>query len=79
MYILASDDLGQAYRRFGYFKNLSSKMKEEAQKIRAMKEELEGERARLAQMKKDAEKVKAQRVKELESLRKDETDRKSVV
>lgn len=73
MYILASDDLGQAYRRFGYFKNLSSKMKEEAQKIRAMKEELEGERARLAQMKKDAEKVKAQRVKELESLRKDET------
>lgn len=73
MYILASDDLGQAYRRFGYFKNLSSKMKEEAQKIRAMKEELEGERVRLAQMKKDAEKVKAQRVKELESLRKDET------
>lgn len=73
MYILASDDLGQAYRRFGYFKNLSSKMKEEAQKIRAVKEELEGERARLAQMKKDAEKVKAQRVKELESLRKDET------
>ena len=73
MYILASDDLGQAYRRFGYFKNLSSKMKEEAQKIRAMKEELEGERACLAQMKKDAEKVKAQRVKELESLRKDET------
>ena len=73
MYILASDDLGQAYRRFGYFKNLSSKMKEVAQKIRAMKEELEGERARLAQMKKDAEKVKAQRVKELESLRKDET------
>ena len=72
MYILASDDLGQAYRRFGYFKNLSSKMKEEAQKIRAMKVELEGERARLAQMKKDAEKVKAQRVKELESLRKDE-------
>lgn len=72
MYILASDDLGQAYRRFGYFKNLSSRMKEEAQKIRAMKVELEGERARLAQMKKDAEKVKAQRVKELESLRKDE-------
>lgn len=72
MYILASDNLGQAYRRFGYFRNLSRKMKEEAGKIRAMQAELEVEKARLAQMKRDAEKVKARRVKELEKLRKDE-------
>jgi septal ring factor EnvC (AmiA/AmiB activator) len=73
MYILASDNLGQAYRRFGYFRNLSTRMKEEAVAIKAMQEELEVERARLAQLKKDAEKVKAERVKELEKLRKDET------
>lgn len=73
MYILASDNLGQAYRRFGYFRNLSTRMKEEAVKIRAMKDELEVEKARLAQLRKDAERVKAARVKELESLRKDET------
>jgi septal ring factor EnvC (AmiA/AmiB activator) len=73
MYILASDNLGQAYRRFGYFRNLSTRMKEEAVAIRAMQEELEVEKARLAQLKKDAEKVKAERVKELEKLRKDET------
>ena len=73
MYILASDNLGQAYRRFGYFRNLSTRMKEEAVRIRAMKDELEVEKARLAQLKKDAERVKAARVKELESLRKDET------
>ena len=73
MYILASDNLGQAYRRFGYFRNLSTRMKEEAVRIRQMQEELEVERARLAQLKKNAEKVKTERVKELERLRKDET------
>lgn len=73
MYILASDNLGQAYRRFGYFRNLSTRMKEEAIRIRAMKEELEVERARLSQLKKDAERVKAERIKELEKLRQDET------
>ena len=73
MYILASDNLGQAYRRFGYFRNLSTRMKEEAVTIREMQAELEVEKARLAQLKKNAEKVKAERVKELEQLRKDET------
>ncbi len=73
MYILASDNLGQAYRRFGYFRNLSTRMKEEAVTIRDMQAELELEKARLAQLKKNAEKVKAERVKELDKLRKDET------
>ena len=73
MYILASDNLGQAYRRFGYFRNLSARMKEEAVTIKALQEELEVEKARLSQLKKNAEKVKAERVKELEKLRKDET------
>ena len=72
MYILASDNLGQAYRRFGYFRNLSTRMKEEAVRIKEMKEELELEKARLAQLKKSAERVRAERVKELERLRKDE-------
>ena len=79
MYMLASDDLGQALRRFGYFKNLSGQMKEEAEKIRAAKVELEEEKERLSQMKKEAEAVKAERVKELESLRKDESRADNVV
>lgn len=79
MYMLASDNLGQAFRRFGYFKNLSNQMKDEAQKIRAAKEELELEKEKLSKMKKDAEAVKAERVKELESLRKDETKADNVV
>lgn len=73
MHILASEDLGQAYRRFGYFRTLSTRMKEEAQAIRQMKDELEQEKSRLTQLKKNAEKIKAQRVKDLGKLRKDET------
>ena len=79
MYMLASDNLGQALRRFGYFRNLSDQMKGEAQKIRAAKVELEEEKEKLSQMKRDAEAVKAERVKELETLRKDEKNADNVV
>ena len=79
MYMLASDNLGQALRRFGYFRNLSDQMKDEAQKIRAAKAELEEEKEKLSKMKKDAEAVKAERVRELDSLRKDEAKADKVV
>ena len=79
MYMLASDNLGQAFRRFGYFKNLSNQMKNEAQEIRAVKEELEMERLRLGELRKEAEKVKADRVKELDELKKDEARVNKVV
>ena len=79
MYMFASENLGQAFRRFGYFRNLSSQMKSEAQNIRAMQEDLEAKRNRLSEMKAEAESVKAERVKELERLRKDEAKADSVV
>ena len=60
MYMLASDNLGQAFRRFGYFKNLSNQMKDEAQKIRAAKEELEQEKDQLEQEKDQLEQDKAE-------------------
>ncbi len=79
MYMLASENLGQAFRRFGYFKNLSNQMKSEAQDIRAMQEELQAKKARLAEMKKEAEAVKSERVAELERLKKDEAKADGVV
>ncbi len=79
MYMLASENLSQAYRRFGYFRNLSSQINGEAQEIRKVQEELEAEKERLGVMKKEAEAVKAERVKELEKLRKDEDDANKVV
>ena len=68
MYMLASDNLGQAFRRFGYFKNLSNHMKAEATNIRQMQEELNQKKDRLAAMKKEAEAVSV--VKKLQKDRK---------
>ena len=69
MYMFASDNLGQAFRRFGYFRNLSSQMQNEAKSIRAMQDELALKQERLALLKKDAEAVRAERKKELDNLR----------
>ncbi len=79
MYMFASENLGQAFRRFGYFRNLSTTMKNEATRIKEMKEELRLKKERLAQMKKEAEAVKAERVKELELLKKDEAKADNVI
>lgn len=79
MYMLASNDLTQAYRRFGYFKNLSSEMKNEAMKLRSLKAELEQEKEQLSKMKKEAEGVRAERVRELDKLKKDEARADDVV
>ena len=79
MYMFASDNLGQAFRRFGYFRNLSTQMKNEAKSIRTMQDELALKQERLALLKKDAQAVKAERQKELDNLRKDESKADSVV
>lgn len=79
MYILASDNLGQAFRRFSYFKGLSSEMKEQAKRIRETRAELEVERARLQDLRKGAEEVRAQRQSELESLRQEEGQSAKVI
>ena len=79
MYILASDNLGQAFRRISYFKGLSSEMKEQAKRIRETRAELEVERARLQDLRKGAEKVRAQRQSELESLRQEEGQSAKVI
>lgn len=77
--MFASDNLGQAFRRFGYFRNLSSQMQNEAKSIRTMQDELALKQERLALLKKDAEAVKAERQKELDNLRKDESKADNVV
>ena len=79
MYMLASDNIGQAFRRYSYFKNLSDQMNQEAKDILKMQEELVSEREQLAAMRKEAQAVKAERVKELEKLRKEEAQADNVV
>ena len=79
MYILASDNLGQAFRRYSYFKNLSSELQDQAEEIRAAKEELQQKKAGLQKMKADAEKVKKQRERELRNLHDEEENAEKIV
>ena len=79
MYMLSSDNLGQAFRRYAYFKNLSSQMNDEARKIKIAQEELVQEREALAALKKEAQAVKNERVKELNTLRAEEAEADKVV
>lgn len=79
MYILASDNLSQAFRRMSYFKNLSSQMNQEAKRIKEAKQELEKEREELMELKKEAESVKAVRKAELLKLQGEEKQSDNIV
>ena len=79
MYILASDNLGQAFRRYSYFKNMSSEMKSMADEINDAKEELYRKKSELQEMKSDAEEVKARREKELDDLKKEKAQSEEIV
>ena len=79
MYMLASENLSQAFRRFGYFRNLSSQMNSDARKLREAQEELEKEKAAMTAMKKEAEAVRAKRAEELSKLQKEEAAADAVV
>ncbi|MBO7117888.1 MAG: hypothetical protein J6V81_04355, partial [Bacteroidales bacterium] len=78
MYILASDNLGQASRRYGFLRNLSSRMNDQAERIKAAKAELEKQRAQLVEMRSVAQKLRDQRVLELDALRKEEAQAKDI-
>ena len=79
MYILASEDLGQAFRRFSYFRELSSEMKAQAREIRALRAEQEAEKARLRELKSAGEKVRVRRQADLKSLQQEENQSSMVV
>lgn len=79
MYILSSDNIGQAYRRYGYFKSLSASISEESRKVVAAKEELEKERNELSALKNEAAAVSASISAELKSLEKDQAQAQKLV
>lgn len=79
MYILASDNIGQAFRRYGYLRDLSRQMNVQASKIIDIREELEMESAKLTAMKRGAEVVRTQRVSEMNKLKAEEDEARSLV
>lgn len=79
MYILASDNIGQAFRRYGYLKDLSKQMNSQASKIIDVQTELKKESEALAAMKREAESIKALRVTEMNKLKAEENDSRNLV
>ena len=68
MYVLASENIGQGYRRLSYIKNLSGTVKEQAEKIRTKREELEREKKLLEGMVAQANKTRGDRQREYKTL-----------
>lgn len=79
MYILASDNVGQAFRRVGYLRDLSRQMNVQAEKIQATRNEIEEENARLMAMRTEAQAVRSRRQIEVDALQKEETQSKGLV
>ncbi len=79
MYIIASRDLGQAFRRYSYFRNMSSMMNRQAAEIRKTQARLEAEQEELRKLKTQTETVRSQRQKELKSLSAEEKQSEKIV
>ena len=79
MYILASDNVGQAFRRIGYMRNLSSNLNRQGDKIKAAREELQIETDSLMVMKSQAQSVRNRRAADLASLQSEEKEAAALV
>lgn len=74
MYILASDNISQAFRRLSYFRSLSNELKSQAEKLGEAKAELEIQQARMKELKAEAVTLKKAREKELAALQAEEAE-----
>lgn len=74
LYVFASDNVGQAFRRIGYFRNISNKIREGAHVIRARKSDLELQKESLEALREEEQAVQASLEAELKNLRSDEKE-----
>ena len=79
MYILSSENIGQAVRRFGYLKGLSRNMSEQAKHIQETAAALELEKDRLAGLREEAQVLRGQRQADVDALRGEEGESASLV
>ena len=79
MYILSSENVGQAVRRFGYLKGLSRNMSDQARRIREAAAALELEKQRLQGLKDEAQALRARRQADVDALRDEEGENASLV
>ena len=79
MYVLSSENVGQAFRRFGYLRGLSAEMSDQALKIRETSASLEVEKERLIELKDEADQMRRKVVQERASLRDEESEQNQLV
>ena len=79
MYILSSENVGQAVRRFGYLKGLSRNMSDQARRIREAAAALELEKQRLQGLKDEAQALRARRQADMDALKDEEGENASLV
>src|SRR5574344_1910436 len=79
MYLLSSENLGQAFRRISYLKDLSRMMNEQAKKIKETKAELEAETLKLNELKRQSESVRSQKVQEMSCLQPEQDESQKLV
>ena len=79
MYVLSSESMGQALRRFGYLRRFASQMSDQAQRIQETEAELEVERERLTGLKEEAADLREKTVQERAKLRDEEAEASRMV
>ena len=73
MYVLGSENIGQAWRRFSYLKGLSANMNAQALKIKDLQAQVQERADSLSSMRAEAGKLRNQHARELGALKSDET------
>lgn len=79
MYVLASEDLNQGFRRWAYFKEFNRTMQNRASQIKNTNEKITGEVGELEKMKLSSLKVQTQKSHEFKKLQTDEQGAKRTI
>lgn len=79
MYLLSGKNMAQNIRRFSYLKDMSGKLRSQAEKITEEKMTLEAEKAELLKTKEEARQILAQRTSEMNALKRTEDKEKNVI
>lgn len=79
LYILSSDNLGQAFRRVGYLRGFSRQMSEQSRRLRENEAALELEKERLTGLKGEAENLRQERSRDMAAIRADESKAEGLI
>ncbi len=79
VYILSSESVGQAYRRYNYFKSLSDNLKAQAVELKNARQDLQGELDSLTAMRKEKQQLRRTHELALNDLKKEETSYKKTI